>query len=98
MLLNQIFSLTTPEANETAQIEYNREATLSALMVSFLFALGGQVQAKPMETFRKDLCHNIVLDMRKPLLKMLAAIKDMEQPIDYDAQAWSHQLCSEFGW
>lgn len=94
------FRLTTPDSNETAiaNTEYNREATLSALMISFLFALGGQVQSKPMDTFRNDLCHKIVLDMRRPLLKMLGAVKDVEQPDNYDPQVWSYQLCNEFGW
>jgi hypothetical protein len=86
------------ETNDTALAEYNSDATMSALMVSFLFILGGQVQSKPMDVFRQELCQKIVLDMRRPLIKMLAAVKEIEQPNNYDPKAWSYQLCNEFGW
>lgn len=90
-----ILSLTTPDENDlnTTQIEYNRETALNALMISFLFVLGGQVQNKPMEIFRNDLCHKIVLDMRRPLLKMLAAVKDVEQPDNYDPKVIDKEGC-----
>jgi hypothetical protein len=93
--LNDSFFSTTTGNSST---DYDSDAALSALMISFLFALGAQVQNKPPEVFQKEVCQDIVLDMKKPLMKMLRGVKEIEQAENYDVKAWTYQLCNEFGW
>ncbi|KAI6210747.1 putative serine protease F56F10.1 [Aphelenchoides besseyi] len=85
-------------ANTTVPVEYDTEAAHSAITTNFLFALGGHVQNKPSENFRNEICRDIVLDMRRPLLQMLGNVGKIESVPEYGINAWTYQLCNEFGW